>query len=147
VVTLQITRPLNNTLFPDATDGHHSLTHDEAGDQPQVDNITTYLMGCFADFLAALDAVPEGEGTVLDNTIVLACSEVSEGKTHSLDEMPVLLAGGGCGSLVTGQHIRSYTQENVGKVMLSVLRAMDVNVASWGAGEAEVDEGVSELEG
>ncbi len=146
VVTMQITRPLNNTLFPDATDGHHNLTHNEGGDQPQVADITTYLMTCFADFLGALDAIPEGEGTLLDNTIVLACSETSEGKTHSLDEVPLLLAGGGCGSLATGRHIRSYTQENVGKVMVSVLRAMDVNVVTWGEGASEVDEGVTELE-
>ena len=146
VVALQITRPLNNNLFPAATDGHHNLTHNEGGDQPEVNAIATYLMGCFADFLAALDGVPEGDGTLLDNTVVLACSETSEGKTHSLDEMPVLLAGGGCGSLVAGHHIRSYTQENVGKVMVSVLRALDVNVATWGAGEAEVSDGVTELE-
>jgi hypothetical protein len=146
VVTLQITRPLNNVLFPEATDGHHGLTHNEGGDQPEVHAITTYLMTCFADFLAALDAVPEADGTLLDNTVVLACSETSEGKTHSLDEMPVLLAGGGCGALARGTHIRSYTQENVGKVMLSVARSLDVNLATWGGGDAEVDEGVSELE-
>ncbi len=146
VITLQITRPLNNALFPTASDGHHNLTHNEAGDQPEVDGITTYLMGCLADLLGALDGVPEGDGTLLDNTLVLACSETSEGRTHSLDEMPLLLAGGGCGSLVTGRHVRSHTQENVGKVMVSVLRAMDVNVASWGDGAAEVDDGVGELE-
>ncbi|MFN7147349.1 MAG: DUF1552 domain-containing protein, partial [Myxococcota bacterium] len=146
VVALQITRPLNNALFPGATDGHHNLTHNEAGDQPECDAITTYLMGCLADLLGALDGVPEGEGTLLDNTLVLACSEVSEGRTHSLDEIPLLLAGGACGSVPMGQHVRSYSQENVGKVMMSVLRAMDVTAPTWGGGDAEVDDGVPDLE-
>lgn len=144
VVALQITRPLNNALFPDATDGHHNLTHNEPGDQPEVDTIASYLMGCLADLLGALDGIPEGDGTLLDHTVVLACSETSEGKTHSLDEMPILLAGGGCGSLVAGEHVRSYTQQDAAGVTLSVMRAMGATVASWG--ENAVTDGASEIE-
>jgi hypothetical protein len=143
VVALQITRPLNNALFPAATDGHHNLTHNEPGEQPEVDAIATHLMGCLADLLGALDAIPEADGTLLDHTVVLACSETSEGRTHALDEMPILLAGGGCGSFVAGEHVRSYTQDDAAGVMLSVMRGMGANVASWGDG---VTDGASEIE-
>lgn len=146
VLVFQLSPPLDNTLYDGATDGHHNLTHDEAGEQPQVNSITVQVMEELAYLLAALDAVPEGGATLLDHSVVLAASEVSEGKTHSLDELPILVAGGGCGRLVTGQHVRSHSQESASKAMLSVLRAMDVNLASWGEAEAEVEDGFSALE-
>ena len=147
VFTFQFTKPLTNALFTDASDGHHNLTHNEGGDQPEVHDITLEIVDEFAYLLGALDAIPEGDGTLLDNCIVLGCSETSEGRTHSLDEIPLVIAGGGCGRITTGYHHRSHTGDNVGKVMLSVLRAMDVPAASWGAGDSMVEEGLTAIEG
>ncbi|MFT5685597.1 MAG: hypothetical protein ACI8RZ_006551, partial [Myxococcota bacterium] len=65
VVGHYLSDPVGDTLYPDATAGHHDLTHNEGGDQPEVHAITTYCMQMFADFLDALDAIPEGEGTLL----------------------------------------------------------------------------------
>ncbi|MCB9745634.1 MAG: DUF1552 domain-containing protein, partial [Alphaproteobacteria bacterium] len=135
VFFMQLDAPLDNTLFPDATDGHHNLTHDEPDDQPQVNAITKACVAEYANLLDALRAVPEGEGTLLDNCVVLGMSEHSEGRTHSLDDIPLLIGGGGCGRLVTGRHVRSYSQENINKPMLSVLRAMGVALPSWGEGD------------
>lgn len=146
VLVFQLSPPVDNTLYTGVSDGHHTLTHDEPGDQPQVNAITLQIMDEFAYLLQALDAVPEGDGTLLDHSVVLAASETSEGRTHSLDEIPLLVAGGGCGRLVTGQHVRSHSQESATKAMLTVMRAMDVNLASWGEGDAEADEGFSPLE-
>ena len=95
----------------------------------------------------ALDAVDEGEGTLLDHSLVMACSEISEGRTHRLDEIPLLFGGGGCGKLVTGQHLRSQGSVNVNHAMLSVLRAFDVVAPTWGAGDTLVDTGWAPLEG
>jgi hypothetical protein len=147
VFTFQFSRPLSPILYPEADDGHHSLTHNEADDQPTVHAITLQIMEEFAYLLGALDAVSEGEGTLLDNCAILAASEVSEGKTHSLDEIPMVVAGGACGALNMGLHLRSYAQDNVGRVMISLLRGMDVDVSTWGADETEVDDGISDLEG
>lgn len=146
VVNLCFSPALSGALYPGATDGHHALTHDEPGDQPQVDAITTSITTELAYLLQALDAVGEGDGTVLDHSVVLAATEASEGKTHSLDEIPFLVAGGGCGRLVTGQHVRSNSGESVSKAMLSILRAMDLPLASWGAEDNEATDGFSDLE-
>lgn len=146
VVTFQFSPPLSNALYPDAPDGHHNLTHDEGEGQPTVDSITRYIVGELAYLLQAMDAVTEGDGTLLDHSLVLGASEVSEGRTHSLDEVPLLVAGGGCGRLVTGEHVRSNGQESSSKAMLSVLRAMDLNLASWGEDECETSDGFSALE-
>ena len=60
------------------------------------------IMDQYAYFLRALDAIPEGEGTLLDHCIALGTSDVSEGRTHSLDEFPLVIGGGACVSL----HVR-----------------------------------------
>ncbi|MEO7331484.1 MAG: DUF1552 domain-containing protein, partial [Minicystis sp.] len=64
VFTFQLTHPVNNLLFKDAPSGHHQLTHDEPGDQPQVNAIVKIIMGELAYFLQALKNVEEGDGTV-----------------------------------------------------------------------------------
>ncbi len=146
VFTYAFSPPLYKGLFPDATEGHHALSHDEPGDQPMMHQITVFIMERFATFLEALDAIPEGDGTLLDNCLVLGTSECSEGRTHAVDEMPLLIAGGGCGRIVSGYHYRSHTQENASKAILSLARAMDVPLASWGLDEAETSDGLSEIE-
>jgi hypothetical protein len=141
------TKPLYNGLFQDVEDGHHNLTHDEAGDQPQVESIATQVMSGLADFMRALDAIPEADGTLLDHTLIMACSETSEGQTHALEEIPLIFAGGASGGVQMGRHVRSWTQENVNKALLSALRGMDLTLSSLGSGDTYTEDGVSELEG
>jgi hypothetical protein len=138
--------PVSDLLYDGATAGHHSLTHNEGGDQPEVNDIAVQVMEEFAYLVEKLASIPEAEGTLLDNCVVLATSEVSEGRTHSVNDMPIVLAGGACGALRTGYHYRSYTQENVSKVMLTVVRAMDIPDATYGEGDGEVSDGLSEIE-
>ncbi len=137
---------LNNLLFPNATDGHHNLTHHETGDQPQVAEVTRFVMEQFAHFLQELDSIPEGDGTLLDNCMICATSEVSEGKTHSLDEIPFVIAGGGNGSLQTNRHIRSFAQDNINKIHLTCLRAMGMNQVSLGADDSLTTDSIGDLE-
>jgi hypothetical protein len=138
--------PVSDVLYDGASAGHHSLTHNEGGDQPEVHDITTVIMEELAYFVEKLDSVPEGEGTLLDNCVMLATSEVSEGRTHSVEDMPIVIAGGGCGALRTGLHYRSYTAENASKVMLTLVRAMDIDAASYGEGDGLTEDSLSEIE-
>lgn len=146
VFSHMLTEPINNVRFEGASDGHHNLTHDEPADQPEVHAITTAIIGFYADFLSALDAIPEGDGTLLDSTVVLGASEVSLGRTHSLDEMPIVLAGSCGGALRTDLHYRSTSQENASKVLLSLVRAMGVVAGEFGVDEGRVTEGLSAIE-
>lgn len=145
VVTVQWSEPVDNVLYEGASDGHHNQTHNEPGDQPEVHAITTQIMEGFSTFLQALDAVPEGDGTLLDHSLVMGCTDVSEGRTHSLDEMPVVLAGGASGALQMGTHVR-YTRKNSNALGLSVLRAMEVPVSEFGTAEYVDSDGLSEIE-
>ena len=100
----------------------------------------------YAWFVDALRAVPEGDETLLDHCVLLGTSDVSLGRTHSLEDYPLLLAGSACGALRAGVHYRSPAAESASKVMLSVLRALDLRVAEWGVDTARVTDGLSAIE-
>ena len=138
--------PLSDVLYPGAEAGHHQLTHDEPGEQPQVFQIVHDVMKDFAYLVQSLRAVQEGDGTLLDNTALLGTTDVSYGRTHQIDEYPILVAGTACGALKTGFHYRSETQENASHVTLSLLRAMDVRAARFGVDAGQVEDGLSELD-
>jgi hypothetical protein len=138
--------PLNNKLFPDATMGHHSLTHDEPGEQPEVNMVTQFIMGEFAYMVEQLAAIPEGDETLLDHMVLLGTSEHGRGQTHSFDDMPIVLAGNASGALRQGIHHRSFTGENASHVLLSLVRAMDISAPSFGVGDGEVSDGLSAIE-
>ncbi len=138
--------PVSNTLFPNASAGHHRLTHDEPGEQPEVHAITLECIKALAYQIEALRKVKEGDGTLLDHMVLLGASEVSLGKTHSLEEMPIVLAGSCSGKLKTGIHFRPTSSDNTSKVMLSICRAVGLNQASFGAEGGKVSDGLTGIE-
>lgn len=139
------TYPVSNPLFPGATGGHHQLTHDEGGDQPEVRAITLMCIEALAEQIAALAAIEEGDGTLLDHMVLLGTSEISWGKTHSIEDMPIVLAGSCGGRLLMGHHVAG-SKDNVSRVMLTIARAVGVNLGSFGKDEGLVDSGASLLE-
>lgn len=141
-----LTSPLSNVLWEGIDDGHHTMTHHEPGDQPQVQQIVTYVMMELAYMLEAMAAVPEGDGTLLDSCAVLATSDVCVGRIHNLDEFPLLVAGSCGGRLKQGTHIRSEVRDNVNKVTLSIMRACGALLPSWGTDEGYTEDGLSEME-
>lgn len=147
VISHVASNPLSHILYPGAPMGHHRLTHDEQGDQPQVRAIIMRLMDTLAYFLDALSAVEEGDGTLLDHTVILGTTDCAYGQTHSVEDFPILLAGSACGAIKTGLHYRSTSAESVSHVGLSLLRAMGVQAASFGLDDGLVTEGLSAIEG
>jgi hypothetical protein len=140
------THSVSDTLFPDTTDGHHRLTHDEPGDQPQVNSIDVYIMTELAYLIQKLESIAEGDGTLLDNCVVLATSDCSLGRQHRLEDYPIILAGSAGGRIVQGTHYHSASSENASKVLLSLVRAMDIPAASFGAEDGEVTDGLGAIE-
>lgn len=146
VLSFWYSQPVSNVLYPETTAGHHQLTHDEPGDQPQCHQIVRSIMSDFAYLIDALRSIPEGEGTLLDNSVILGTTDVSYGRTHQIDEYPIILAGSACGRLRTGIHYRSETQENTSLVSYSLLRTMGVNISEFGTDAGRVTQGLSDIE-
>jgi hypothetical protein len=83
---------------------HHALTH--RGDSaPGLDNIRKYYYTQFADLLAKMDSIKEGNGSLLDNTVIVFANEFVSGASHDTDPWPVILAGGGGGHFKTGRFL------------------------------------------
>jgi len=146
VGSLWYSDPVSNVRFPDKEAGHHKLTHDEPGEQPQVHDIVVSIMSDLAVFLEALRAVPEGGGTLLDSCAILATTDVSYGRTHQIDEYPIIIAGRCGGTLKPGVHHRSEVKENASRVPLTLMQVMGTGATEFGEGNARVDAGLSEIE-
>ncbi|HCP47228.1 MAG TPA: hypothetical protein DIU15_14390 [Deltaproteobacteria bacterium] len=140
------TRPVDNFVFPGMEDGHHRLTHDEVDPQPQVHEVMVQIMAEVAYFIESLNRIQEGDGTLLDHCAVLATTDVSYGRTHSLDDFPIIVSGGACGALRQGLHYRSTTRENASQVMLTLIRAMGILAPEFGSGDAHTTEGLGAIE-
>lgn len=128
---------------------HHQLTHEEVVDpqlgyQPQATVFVERSMAAWADFVQALAAVPEGDGTLLDNCLVMAHSETSYAKTHDVVGLPIMLAGKAAGRVRSGLHVNG-KGDAVSRVGLTVQQAMGLNVESWGTRSMAVSSPIKEV--
>jgi Protein of unknown function (DUF1552) len=107
-------------------EGHHELTHhrNNAEKIAKVRTINIYHIQQFAYFLGKLKSIREGDGTLLDNCMVAYGSGNSDGNRHTHENLPVLLAGKGGGSLKTGRHIRYPSETPVNNLWLAMLGRM-----------------------
>ena len=134
--SLQCSTSVNALRFTfEGLDRHqgHSLSH--AGDgnmqmQPHWERHLMWYSELLAYLLAALRSVPEGDGTLLDNTLVLAVNEISRGNTHSHADMPFILAGG-AGKLVTGRHL-VYDGASHNDLLVSLMNLLGLETDSFG---------------
>lgn len=138
--------PVDNLLYPDATAGHHQLTHDEPGDQLQVHDILLYIMAEYAYLVSSLANVAEGDSTLLDHCAVLGTTDCSYGRAHSVEEYPILIAGSANGNLQKGVHYRSASNENTSKLLLTLSRAMGLTLDSYGVAEGKVNSSLTAIE-
>ena len=117
-------------------DFHNTICHTDPGDnahQPRVHEGVVYAMTALSVFLGKLAAMPEGAGTVLDNSLVYTTSCTSWGKVHATDEWPVLLAGKAAGALKGNQHLR-YPGQSLSSVLLTIANLFGANLKSIGLG-------------
>ena len=111
-----------------------------------VNAIVKYIMADFAYFIEKMRSIEEGDGTLLDNSVFLGTSGVSDGRTHRIDEFPIILAGTAGGRIINNMHYRSPSKANASHVPYSLMTAMGMLPASYGDGEGKVTEGLSEIE-
>jgi hypothetical protein len=101
-------------------------------------------MSNLADLLTKMRDVPDGAGSLLDNSCVYATSCTSESQTHSGTDYPLLVAGKAGGKVQSDQHLR-LLDENVSKVPFSLLTAFGGEAGEFGEAEGRVTDGVAEL--
>jgi hypothetical protein len=136
VATMVLCRDLSGLFYPflNVRDAHHSASHNDLSDD--YERIARYYVGNLAYLAGKLDSMPEGEGTVLDNTCLLYLSNMWSGERHDNTKLPVLTVGRLGGALETG---RVLDYEKAGdenrklcSLYLSLLDRMGVQLPKFG---------------
>ncbi len=146
IVFGEATSPLRR---PGVAMTHHISTHEEPMDpvlgyQPNATYFMVRIVESLAFYLQTLDSIKEGDGTLLDRTLMLAHSETGFAKVHSLENIPMFIAGGAGGRIKTGMHIQA-KGEPVTRVGLTIQQALGVPVDSWGTMSLATSKPISEI--
>jgi hypothetical protein len=111
-------------------DGHHDLSHHGGNKEKKakIAKINRFHIQQLAYFLAKLKSIREGEGTLLDQCMIVYGSGIADGDAHSHHNLPVILAGKGGGTLSTGRHTRFAEYTPMTNLYLSLLERMNTPV-------------------
>ena len=127
--------PVFTWLGPEVTDGHHSLAH-KGDEQTEKVEHNTRVNAWYAEQLAylidKLKAIPEGDGTVFDNTVILWTDEQSRGNNHDRREMPYFLAGSAGGHFDTGRYVTMTSETAHSRLLVSLLNAFGIQQNEFG---------------
>jgi len=131
VASLQWSASVSGTRFTwlGIDEGHHALSHLGDGDASMVDKITqinTWYAEQVKYLLDVLAAIPEGDGSVLDNTLVVWGNELSRGNNHGNQPIPFVLLGGGGGQLEMGRYLQ-YEGVEHNRLLVSICHSMGLS--------------------
>lgn len=149
VFNMAFSEPASTIYVPGDSRPFHQSTHEEPVDetigyQPITSKFSTYSMEGLAELVAALDGIKEGDGTLLDHSLVLAYTDTSNAKLHAVDGIPMLLAGSASGRLKTGMHYAG-ASATVARVGLTVQQAMGLSVDRWGTESNATNKPITEI--
>jgi len=135
VATFLLGRELSQRTYPEigVPGPHHTLSHHRGDDEKiaQVAKINLYHVQLFSQFLETLRAAPDGDGTVLDHTMIVYGGGIGDGNLHAHVDLPVLLAGGGA-YLRTGRHVVYPDAPPMTNLLLSLLDKAGVRTDALG---------------
>jgi Protein of unknown function (DUF1552) len=143
IATLLLARDLSALYYPflEVREGHHAASHNNNSDG--YERIARFHLSQFAYLAQKLDSMPEGDGTVLDNTCLMFLSNMWIGRTHNNTRLPLVLAGGLGGTLTTGRTL-DYTDKGdenrkMCSLYLSLMDRMGVKLDSFGDATARLE--------
>src|SRR5919106_5147026 len=136
VSTLMISRELSGAVFPETSirDPFHNLSH-HSNDRANMDRfaqLNTYHMTKFAYFVDKLKSIADGDGTLLDHSLVLYGSSLSDGNQHNFSPLPIVLAGGASGKVKGGRHLAFPKDTHMSNLLLAMLDTLDARVEKFG---------------
>jgi hypothetical protein len=115
-------------------EGHHDLSHHggDAAKQNKIRQINRFHVTQLAYILEKLQSVREGDGTLLDHSMIVYGGGIGDGNAHNHDDLPILVAGKGSGKLRTGQHVRYPNETPMTNLFLSLLDRMAIPAETIG---------------
>jgi hypothetical protein len=136
VFTFMVAREESNKTYPQigVHDGHHATSHHQnrAEKIEKLVKIQSYHIGLFAQFLEKLRSTQDGEGSLLDHTVLLYGSNMSNSNVHNHFPLPNLLVGGGAGQLKGGRHLRYEDHTPMANLLVTMLDKAGVRQETLG---------------
>ena len=136
VITLMLANEGSNRAYRevDVKEGHHQLSHhrDEQEKVAQLQKIDQYLVERFGRFLKKLQETREGNTTLLDQSMIVYGCSISDGNRHRHEDLPVLLAGRGGGTITSGRHLSLKSEVPIANLYLAMLDRMGAKVDRFG---------------
>src|SRR5262245_2249665 len=136
IATMMYARDTSLSVYPQSgvRESFHVASH-HSNARAQMDRfaiINRYHVAMLAYFLEKLQATPDGDGTLLDHSMVLYGSSMSNGNQHDHDPLPVVLAGGASGQLEGGRHIQSAPHTPMSNLLLSMVNKLGIDQKQHG---------------
>jgi hypothetical protein len=136
VATMMYARDTSGAVYPQSgvRDGFHVASH-HSNNRASMDKfalINRYHTGLLAYFIEKLRSTPDGEGSLLDHSLILYGSSMSNGNQHDHDPLPVVVAGGAAGAIQGNRHIVAPPHTPMSNLLLSVLGKLGVQQTSFG---------------
>lgn len=143
VITFMMGPEQSNRTFREIgiADVHHSLSHHQNDPEKleKIFRINLFHSELLAYYLEKLQATPDVNGSLLDNMILTYGSSMSDGNDHLLQNLPVVLIGGGAGKLKGGQHLRFPAETPISNLYLTLLDKLDIPVENFGDSTGQIN--------
>ena len=133
----------SNRSYPSigVPEGHHGISH-HGGDpkaQGKIARINRHHVELFSRLVARLASMREGDGTVLDHSLIVYGSAIGDGNRHNHDDLPLLLVGGGNGTVRSGRHVRFPPGTPASNLHLALLDRVGPRLPSFGDSTGRLD--------
>jgi hypothetical protein len=142
VITFMMGREQSSLTFPQigVPDSHHPLSHHAYNPEKiaAMSKINTYHVSLFAEYLEKLRSTPDGDGTLLDHLMVLYGGGISDSNAHKHDNLPILLAGGGSGTLAGGRHLRCPDDPPLADLLLTMMEKLGLPLDRLGNSDGTI---------
>jgi hypothetical protein len=129
VITFMFGRELSSRTYPEIgiTDPHHGLSHhrDDPGQLAKLAKLNTFQSELFAGFLAKMRATPDGDGTLLDHSLLMYGAGLSNPNIHSHVDLPTALVGGASGRMKGDRHVAVPLEADTSRMSNLLLSVME----------------------
>jgi hypothetical protein len=149
VINMTYSEMSSNTVKPGYEKPHHTSTHEEPVDaklgyQPNCSWFNRRSMEGFATFVQSFANIKEGDGTLLDNMLIVADTDHGNARLHAPDDIPMLTAGRAGGKMKTGLHV-DMKGAPMSRLALTAMRTLGMDVQKFGGGTNQTSDSISEI--
>ncbi len=143
ISTFMLAREVSGRAYPEigVSDSHHPLSHhqDEATKLERPHKINEYHFRQFAYLVEKLDGLTEGDGTLLDSTLFLYGTGISDSNTHFHDDLPIALVGGDAAGIKGGRYVRYAQDTPLANMHITILEKLGVPIEALGDSTGQLD--------